>query len=237
MNVPSASVPTAHSISKVTRAVRPCAAALAAIRRANAREHPIYGAPSWVYLSTGTHAQPGWAASGVSLLTSGTSRRSPAGPPMCLLVVMLSSTSNTGDMPIPQPAARSSRPVGMALTRVIPALSTQQNATILTPSSVSRLAAVRPSAERLARSRVSSTASSEVCVVTEHLASARPREQARGVRDGTQTASARQSVTGAPAIPTQPHNRAAELVKFLSAAVHAEPGPALLVATLVLVRR
>ena len=52
---------------------------------------------------------------------------------MCLLVVMLSSTtktSKTGDMPMPQPAARSSRPAGMALTLVIPALSTQHSATM-----------------------------------------------------------------------------------------------------------
>ncbi len=40
---------------------------------------------------------------------------------MCLLVVMLSSitkTSKTGDMPMPQPAARSNRLTGMALTLV-----------------------------------------------------------------------------------------------------------------------
>ncbi len=60
---------------------------------------------------------------------------------MYLLVVMLSSTtktSKTGDMPLPHPAARSTRPTGMVFTLVIPVLSTQQRATMLTPASVSR---------------------------------------------------------------------------------------------------
>src|SRR5215469_16212681 len=202
--VPSASVPTAHSISKVTRAFRPAAAVREAIWWAKAREHATCLVPSWVYLSAGAQAQPGCAASGVSLLRSGIRRKSPPGPPMCLLVVMLSSTtntSNTGDIPMPHPATLSSRPIGMALTRVIPALSTQQTATRLTSAAARRCAASRPSAERLARSRVSSLASPEVCIVTEHLVWA-----GLWVFETLHTGpSVRQCVTGVPAILTAFH--------------------------------
>ena len=37
-------------------------------------------------------------------------------------------------MPTPQPAARSNRPIGTALTLAMPVLSTQHSATIVTPS-------------------------------------------------------------------------------------------------------
>ena len=60
---------------------------------------------------------------------------------MCLLVVMLSSTTNTsktGDIPIPHAAARSRRPIGIDLTLVMPELSTQHAASMLTPASASR---------------------------------------------------------------------------------------------------
>src|SRR5260221_64399 len=67
-------------------------------------------------------------------------------------------TSKTGDIPMPHPAARSRRPTGMALTRVIPALSTQQSASMLTPASLSRCATLPPSSDLLARSLGSSAA-------------------------------------------------------------------------------
>src|SRR5579859_2326116 len=66
-------------------------------------------------------------------------------------------TSNTGDMPTPQPAARASCPTGTHLTRVTPVLSTQHSATTLTPSARSFSATVSACRERSARTSLSSS--------------------------------------------------------------------------------
>jgi hypothetical protein len=79
---------------------------------------------------------------------------------MCGLVVMVSltrNTSNTGDIPMPHPAARSSRPSGMVLARAMPALSTQLSATIVTPAAASRSASSLARAIASARRGASST--------------------------------------------------------------------------------
>src|SRR6478672_13901795 len=60
---------------------------------------------------------------------------------------MLSSTqntSNTGDIPTPQPAAWASPSIGTAFTRVTPALSTYVSATPSTPSRDRTSASARP---------------------------------------------------------------------------------------------
>ena len=85
------------------------------------------GAAGLAALSFGSQAQPGWPARLTIRSRSGCSRRSPAGPPASRPAVMLSSTqntSNTGDIPTPQPAACASPSIGTAFTRVMPALST-----------------------------------------------------------------------------------------------------------------
>src|SRR5215831_4902830 len=173
-NRPSSSVPSAHSTSKLIDSSRPCSRARSVIRRANDRWQPAYTCPSWVYRSTGAQAQPGCPASTVTRSRSGSSRRSPPGPPMCLLVVMSSltrKTSNTGDIPTPQPAARSSRPTGTVLARAMPALSTQPSATIVTPAPASRRTSGAARLTRSARSPGPRTTGPllPAGVVTQHL--------------------------------------------------------------------
>ena len=121
------SLPSTHSTSNPVRTSSPSSAANAAARRAKLRWQPGCSSPSWVYRSTGAHAQPGCAASRASRSRSGYSRRSPSGPPAIRPIVALSSTqnvSNTGDIPTPQAAACGNRLAGTALTLVTPALST-----------------------------------------------------------------------------------------------------------------
>ena len=102
--------PSAHSISKPIRASRPASAARAAIRRAKrcwlgARRRPGCNGPPVPRPSR--VGQPGRQRS-----STGCSRRSPVGPPASRPEVMLSSTqntSNTGDIPTPQPARARAR--------------------------------------------------------------------------------------------------------------------------------
>ncbi|MFC7758429.1 hypothetical protein ACFQY4_10875 [Catellatospora bangladeshensis] len=137
----------------------PAARARSTSRCANSRWSGGYGSPSWVHRSTGAQAQPGAAASTVSAPRSGCRRRSPTGPPIRSPVVMESSTQNTSctlDMPTPQAAACSRRPVGTAFTRVTPVLSTQVSATPWTPAAASSAAAARAAAARASRSSTGS---------------------------------------------------------------------------------
>ncbi|SCD83320.1 hypothetical protein GA0115246_106686 [Streptomyces sp. SolWspMP-sol7th] len=118
---------TIHSVSKPMSGESPAASARVVTRRRKDRWQAAVGAPDCSYLSPGAQAQPGWPARTVSPLRSGTTRRSPSGPPMYVLLVKESSTratSKTGERPTPSCPARARRAAGTALTRVIPAVST-----------------------------------------------------------------------------------------------------------------